>query len=206
MVANPLIKLTRKNHQFLWTEECNIAFNKFKDMLTSAPVLSFPNDEGTFILDTDASLSGISGSLSQEQENSEKVISFASRTLNKSQRNYCVTKRELLAVVTFVRQFRHFLWGRKFIIRTDHASLAWLRNFKEPAGMIARWISILDNFNFEIQYRKGSLHTNADALSRIPVRKCKREVCRECYPSSDPYFQGQTEENVECRVCEQTHP
>ena len=68
------------------------------------------------ITDTDANLSGISGILSQEQENSEKVISFASHTLNKGQRNYCVTKHELLAVVTFVRQFRHFLWGRKFII------------------------------------------------------------------------------------------
>lgn len=151
-------------------------------------------------------MSGISGILSQEQENSEKVISFSSRTLDKSQRNYCLTKRELLAVVTFVRQFRHFLWGRKSSIRTDHASLTWLRNFKEPEGMIARWISILDNFNFEIQYRKDSLHTNADALSRIPVRKCKREICRECYPNSDPHFQGQTEENVECQVCKQTHP
>jgi hypothetical protein len=111
------------------------------------------------ITDTDANLSGISGILSQEQENSEKVISFASHTLNKGQRNYCVTKHELLAVVTFVRQFRHFLWGRKFIIRTDHASLTWLRNFKVAEGMIAQRISILDNFNFEIQHRKCSLET-----------------------------------------------
>ena len=205
MTASPLIKLTRKNQKFLWTNECDLAFEKLKDMLTSAPLLSFPNDEDIFILDTDASLSGIGAVLSQLQGGHEKVISYASRTLSKSQRNYCVTKRELLAVVTFVRQFRHYLWGRKFIIRTDHASLTWLRNFKEPEGMLARWISILDNYKFEIQYRRGTLHTNADALSRMPSRKCKKEDCSECYPKCRPFFQSQTEENVECRVCNQTH-
>ena len=78
------------------------------------------------VLDTDASLTGMGAVLLQIQDGDEKVIAYAS----KSQRNYCVTKRELLAVVTFVRQFRHYLWGRKFLIRIDHASLTWLRNSK----------------------------------------------------------------------------
>ncbi|VDH95429.1 Hypothetical predicted protein [Mytilus galloprovincialis] len=105
-IASPLIKLTRKNQSFKWSDECEESFNKLKERLISAPILSFPKDEGLFILDTDASLNGVGAVLSQIQDEKEKVISYASRTLSKSQRNYCVTKRELLAVVTFVRQFR----------------------------------------------------------------------------------------------------
>lgn len=74
----------------------------------------------------------------------EKVIAYASKTLSKSEQNYCTTYRELLVVNVFVRHFKHFLYGHKFLIRTDHASLIWLRNFKIE-GMLARWISTLRN-------------------------------------------------------------
>ena len=80
-------------------------------MLVTAPILSFTLDEGQYILDTDASLYGIGAVLSQIQNGEEKVISYGSKTLSKSQRNYCVTKRELLSIVTFVREFRHYLFG-----------------------------------------------------------------------------------------------
>ncbi|CAC5414061.1 unnamed protein product [Mytilus coruscus] len=73
-----------------------------------------------------------------------------------------------------------FIWPKKFTLRTDHASLKWLKNFKNPEGMIARWISIIDTYDMEIQHRKGSLHTDADGLSRTPKRKCKRINCPEC--------------------------
>ena len=80
----------------------------------------------------------------------------------------------------FLCQFRHYLYGQKFILRTDHASLKWLKNFKNPEGVIARWISIIDTYDMEIQHRKGSQHKNADGLSRTPKRKCKRENCPDC--------------------------
>ena len=83
--------------------------------------------------------------------------------------------RELLACVVFVKQFHHYLWGRRFLLRTDHASLKWLVNFCEPEGMLARWLS-----DFEVQHRRGALHSNADGLSRIPSRRCKRDDCEEC--------------------------
>lgn len=79
----------------------------------------------------------------------------------------------------FVKQFKHCLWSRKFLLRTDHSSLKWLRNFKEPEGMIARWIYVLDKYNFDIQHCKGSLHVNEDAMSRKPRRRCNQENC-EC--------------------------
>ena len=133
-------------------------------------------------MDTDGSQSGIGAVLSQVQDGQERVISYASKSLGKSQQRYCATFLELVAVVTFVKHFRHYLWGRHFLIRTDHASLVWLKNFKEPEGMLARWLTVLETYDYSIQYRKGSLHSNADAMSRIPVRKrkCKRESCLDC--------------------------
>ena len=80
------------------------------------------------------------------QDNKERVSAYASRGLNKTERNYCVTERELLAVVYFVQYFRQYLMGRQFIVRSDHQALVWLFIMKEPNGKIARWIEILAAF------------------------------------------------------------
>lgn len=86
---------------------------------------------------------------------------------------YCVTKKELLAVVSFVKYFRHYLYGRKFLIRTDHGSLRWLLNFKQPDGQLARWLEILSMYDTTIEHRHCSQDQNADALSRRSCNKCK---------------------------------
>ncbi|GBM11198.1 Retrovirus-related Pol polyprotein from transposon 297 [Araneus ventricosus] len=96
--------------------------------------------------------------------------------MGKPERNYCVTRKELLAIVKSIKHFHHYLYGGKFLLRTDHASLRWLLNFREPEGQIARWIQRLQEYDFEIQHRKGTSHGNADALSRRP---CK-ESCKHC--------------------------
>ena len=83
-----------------------------------------------------------------------------------------MTRRELLAVVTFVKYFWHYLIGRKFLVWTDHGSLRWLFRFKKPEGQITRWLEILNTYDFEIEHRPGRLHGNADALSRIPCKQC----------------------------------
>ena len=102
------------------------------------------------MLDTDASDHGIGAVLSQFQDRVEKPIAFASRTLSKSERNYCVTRRELLAIIEFVKQHRYYLQG--FCIRTDHAPLHFVVQAKDPEGQLARWIDYLSTFDFEIQY------------------------------------------------------
>jgi transposase InsO family protein len=196
--AYPLNFLTRSKSKFKWDERCEDSFNILKECLISAPILAFPNESDTFVLDTDASGESVGAVLSQIQSGEERVIAYASKTLNKSQQNYCTTKRELLAVVSFVRLFRHYLTGRKFILRTDHAPLLWLKNFKDPEGMYARWITILENFDFESQYRAGYKHRNADGLSRIPDRKCKNPDCMECVPQNSvdlTYTQGENHES-----------
>jgi len=183
-LAKPLYKLTERGWIFQWTKECAEAFAALKNCLTTAPILCYPNYKEKFILDTDASREGIGAVLSQRQGEKEVVIAYASRSLSKSQRKYCVTRKELLSAVTFIHHFQPYLLGHQFSLRTDHGSLKWLQNFKEPEGQLARWVEQLQEYNFEIVHRPGRRHTNADAMSRRPCSQCQRPES-EC-SSSEP--------------------
>ena len=177
-LARPLHRLTERNSDFKWTPECQAAFEKLKKCLCSPPILCYPNYSKPFLLDTDASDSGIGAVLSQlDDDGNERVVAYASRLLTKPERRFCVTRRELLAVVVFTRHFRPFLIGGNFTLRTDHGSLTWLRNFKEPEGQMAQWLEQLQEYNFCIVHRPGRKHTNADSLSRIdqPCKLCGRD-------------------------------
>ena len=157
-IAQPLYLLTEKGVRFEWTGECDAAFNQLKVSLTHLPVLAYPRSNGKYILNTDASNIGIGAVLSQEQDGEEQVIAYASKWLDKRQGRYCVTRRELLAGVTFVQQFRHYLLGREFDLRTDHNSLRWLFSFKEPQDQLARWLEVLAQYRFRILHRAGAKH------------------------------------------------
>lgn len=172
-IAHPLNKLTEERNKFQWNADTQQSFEHLKEKLLSPPILAFPDESKPFILDTDASNCAVGAVLSQVQDNKELVIEYYSKSLQKAERNYCVTRRELLAVVLATKHFHHYLFGRKFVIRTDHASLRWLYNFKEPDGQIARWLERLQQYDMSIQHRKGSSHGNADALSRRPCGDCK---------------------------------
>lgn len=174
-IAKPLHRLSEKGQKFNWTDECTSAFEILKKKMVEAPILAHPDFSKEFILDTDASDVAIGAVLSQKFEGRESVIAYASRTLTKAERRYCVTRKELLALVHFVKYFRHYLYGRPFVVRTDHGSLRWLTNFKNPEGQIARWIEVLAAYDMKIEHRPGRLHRNADGLSRIPCKKCEHE-------------------------------
>jgi hypothetical protein len=137
-VAAPMVALTKKHVRFNWTTECQEAFETLKKRLITAPILKYPDPECPFILDTDASKCSVGAVLSQVQDGQEVVIAYGSRTMSKSERNYCVTRQELLAIVWFTEHFKHYLMGQKFLLRTDHGSLRWM--FKEPEGQMARWL------------------------------------------------------------------
>ena len=124
-------------------------------------------------MDIDASDKAIGAVLSQVQDGKERVVAYGSFVFSTAQRNYCVTRRELLAIVVFTKHFRHYFWGNKFMVRTDHNSLIWLMKFKNIEGQLARWIEELQNYNVELLYRAGRDH--ADGMSRLPDMV---ELCR----------------------------
>ncbi len=169
-VATSLTDLTKKDVELIWDDNCEHAFQALKKALVQPPVLAYPTRDGHFALSMDASDTGMGAVLEQEHEEGsrvvKRVIAYASKMLHASQRRYCTTNKELLAVVTAIELFKYYLTGRHFTVVTDHASLTWLRNFKEPEGVVARWITRLQPFDFKIVHRPGKHHSHADGLSR----------------------------------------
>ena len=127
----------------MWTTERATSFAVLKQRLTTAPILVFPDCSKPFVLDTDASHDSIGAVLSQIYEGTERVVAYASQSLTKAERKYCVIRKELLAIVVFMKQFRPYLLGQSFKLQTDHGSLTWLPNFKDPCGQLARWLEQL---------------------------------------------------------------
>ena len=167
-MAKPLYDVMGPSATFSWGTDQAKAFDALRQKLMEAPVLAYPNSEDLFILDTDASNHAIGAELLQAQNGVERLIGFGSFVLDSAQRNYCTTRKELLAVVRCTRHFKHYLLGRRFTLRTDHNSLLWLMGFKNIEGQLARWIEELAVYNMEIVHRPGKDHVNADGLSRIP--------------------------------------
>jgi len=168
-IAAPLHDLQRKDIPFVWTLLHEEAFMRLKEALTTAPVLGMPRENGTLILDSDSSDVALGCVLSQLQDGAEVVLAYASRALSRAERNYDVTKKELLAVVYGLKTFKQYVLGRRFVVRTDHAALQWLRRTPEPMGQQARWLTFIEMFDFEIRHRAGRRHGNADGLSRKPL-------------------------------------
>ena len=155
IIARPMHKAGETRSSFTWTEETQEALEVLKNYLSSTPILPFPDVKEPFILYTDATLTAMAAVLTQVQNGKERAICYASKAFSKSQTNCSATKRELLAIVTFTRHFKHYLLGRKFKIITDHRALHWLRILKDPDGLTARWLKKLAAFDYEVQHGPG---------------------------------------------------
>ena len=172
-VAHPLHQVTKKNAKFEWTKSCQSAFETLKKSLASAPIMAYPTRTEKFILDTDASDLGYGAVLSQMQKQSdgtvrEKVIAYASKKFSERESKYCARRRELMAIVKMVKHFDVYLRGPTFLIRTDHASLKYIKTV-QPTSVPAqffRWIMSLEEYSYQIEIRKGVLHGNADGMSK----------------------------------------
>ena len=177
--ARPLHALTQKGKEFIWSEECENAFEVLKGKLMASPILAYPRVGISFVMDTDASQYAIGAVLSQEQDGQERVVAYGSRTLSKPEQNYCVTRRELLAIIHFLKHFRHYLYGQEVQVRTDHGALTWLMKFKNPEGQLARWLEVISQYRLTLVHRPGRVHMNADGLSRRPCSQCGRlnDIC-----------------------------
>ncbi len=139
-----------------------------KRALCSAPILRTPDFTKPFLVATDASNVAIGGVLSQlDENNKEYVISYASRSLTKSEINYSVTSREMLAVYWCLGQFRPYIYGKKFTLQTDHTALRSILSAQDMNGQAARWQMALADYEFDVIHRPGVQHGNADAMSRL---------------------------------------
>lgn len=158
---------SKRISKFVWTKEANDAFLELKSALVSSPVLCSPNYDEKFSIQTDASELGIGAVLTQGEGENEKVISYMSMKLSAQQKKYSATERECLAVLEAIKKFRNYVEGVRFIVITDHASLIWLKNLKDPTSRLSRWALQLQAYDFELIHRKGKLNVVADALSRF---------------------------------------
>ncbi|XP_063834919.1 uncharacterized protein LOC135084105 [Ostrinia nubilalis] len=174
-LSKPLTNLLKKDVPFDWTNEQQLSFETLKDKLVSAPVLIYPDFTKPFTLTCDASNHAISAILSQGPTGKDHPIAYSSRTLNKNEVNYSTTEKELLAIVFGCKNFRPYLFGRKFFIVTDHRPLKWLFNHSDPSSKMQRWRLQLEEYEYEIIYQKGKLNSAADALSRYPVNPIQPE-------------------------------
>lgn len=165
--AHPLNALCKKDVQFEWTSKCEEAFQSLKNALTTKPVLAFPDYTKKFYISTDASNYAVGGYISNDPPPHDKPIEYFSKTLNPAQKNYSTTHKELLAIILAIEQFRHFIWGKPFVLYTDHQALTYLFNQNKVGSRLLRWKLTLAEYDFEIIYRKGSHNTVSDCLSRI---------------------------------------
>lgn len=169
-IVAPISGLLRKNKKFVWTDECNRAFLQIKEALVMSPILCCPDYSLPFVVGTDASGFGIGAVLSQPHPDGDRVVCFLSRSLTRQERNYSTTERECLAVLWAIEKLRPYIEGVEFTVVTDHYSLKWLHNLKEPTGRLARWSLRLQQYTFKIEHRKGKDNVVPDMLSRsVPV-------------------------------------
>ena len=171
-IIEPLVSFTRKlvaqtfrNH---WGLEQGATFIKVKELLTSAPVLHFPQCHKPFIIHIDASDCGVGAFLDQKEDN-EKIAIFAylGKRLTSTQQHYSATSKECLAVVLAVTHWRPYKWGRHFVCGTDHSALRYLCSMQDTSNLLTRWASALQLYDFTVEHKPGKLNIIPDTLSRL---------------------------------------
>ncbi|MGL5706922.1 MAG: reverse transcriptase domain-containing protein [Aeromonas sp.] len=166
--AKTLYSLLKKDEPFKWNEEHDKAFNDLKCMWKETLEVYIPDMEKQFELETDASNVGLGAALRQDG----KPIAYASRSLSVSEKLYGITEKEVLAALWGMEKFRFFLLGKKFLLITDHKAMEELKTKKDfGSARVQRWFTRLENFQFEIKYKKGEELKVSDALSRAPMQE-----------------------------------
>ena len=179
-IAEPLYKLLRKNVPFNWTQEQTNAVNELKRNLESRPVVQFPDYTQKFYIFSDASNVGIGAVLMQKVDGKLHPIAYASKSLNDAQRNYSVTKREALSLVFALESFRNIILLYPIVVYTDHRPLLGALRKPTKDQCLQRWALLIQEYDIELLYIKGTENTLADLLSRLPEDNTdKRDFSQE---------------------------
>ena len=199
--VQPMQELLRKNQHFYWKGKHQEAFDSVKQALADATALAAPNEEGRFVLDTDASAVAIAGILHQEQQYNGKTILrpivYGSKSLTRTQMNYGAPKLEMYAVFYFIEKFHSYLAGREFTLRVDNQALSWLKTYSMDQAMIGRWIARLDQYHFKTIHRPRTQHRNADGLSKRTNDYVHREKIVEALPEVSKGFSFMSQKDYE---------
>ena len=164
--TSPLTALLQKESAFHWTHEHQQAFDAIKMQMSSKPTLILPREDVPFVVHTDASAFAVGASINQDHGAGLQPIGFISKKLLPAECRYPTHEQELLAIIIALKSWRHFLYGRKFIVQTDHHSLVHFMKQPNLSNRQARWSELLSQYDFEIQYVPGDTNVVADALSR----------------------------------------
>jgi hypothetical protein len=160
-IAAPLTTLTKKDG-FRWTEEAVAAFQALKHAVTSAPVLALPDFDKPFVVECDASTHGFGAVLIQDKH----PLAFFSRPVARRHRALAAYEQELIGLVLAIRHWRPYLWGRRFVVRTDHYNLKYLLDQRLTTIPQHHWVGKLLGFDFTVEYKPGAAKTVVNALSR----------------------------------------
>ena len=181
-IVAPLNHLLCKNTRWKWTDHCQEAFEQLKSHLASYKVLVHYDPSLPIKLDCDASAYGVGAVLSHVfPDGTERPISYASRTLTKSEKGYPQLEKEALSLIFGVKKFHLFLYGRQFVLVTDHKPLTTILGLKRglpalAAARLQRWASLLSTYQYDLEFRSTEKHCNADGLSRLPLDTMEGEV------------------------------
>ena len=167
-ITEPLMKLFKKGspEEVRWEDRTELAFQKLKQLLVSTPIMRNPDFTRTFVVQTDASGTGVGAVLSQG-EDGDRPAAYFSRKLLPGKKAYSTIEKECLAVVLSLKHFQVYLLGKLFVVQTDHRALQWLHQFREKNSHLTHWSLHLQPYIFSVQHRRGQDNANADALSRL---------------------------------------
>lgn len=171
-MVSPLTNLLKAQAEFIWSTQCQEAFEAVKGLLCSAPVLKAPYFGQPFTLQVDASQIGAGAVFLQENdEGVECPVSFFSRKFNKLQQNYSVIEKEVLAIIWALQHFEVYVCSglTPLTVFTDHNLLTFLKCFQNPNEHLMRWALFLQPYNLDITHISGKDNVIADALSRAPL-------------------------------------
>jgi len=164
----PLSDLTKKLSPNIveWNQELDKAFKELKEVLAKAPILKLPDLNKEFVIQTDASGVGIGCVLMQNYEGVNHPVAYASRKLLEREQRYSVEERECLAIMWGIEKFDRYLFGKQFVIETDHCGLQYMREGRMKNARVMRWSLALQNYSFKVNYIKGCNNVISDYLSR----------------------------------------
>lgn len=170
-IIAPMERLLKRMEEFIWTTDCQVALDKLKEMLVSAPILVYPDWNKMFHVHIDASRIALGAVLAQPGENMDHLVDYARKNLSMVEKNYTTTKREALAMVYSLQKFRHYLFGASFKFLTDHSTQKYLVNKLALEVRICRWLLLFQDFTFEVVVKLGILNVGSDHLSRLETRE-----------------------------------